>query len=277
MTTAIVSFLLLVLLADLFLLLIWRGCTTPQSQWLGPILVRGQMPGRRTVALTFDDGPAPPFTEQILAILRQYRVPATFFVCGKNVELFPETLQQIHAEGHLIGNHTYSHPYLILLNRARMEEEIDQTQQAIQGVLGFRPVLFRPPYGVRWLGLHVALRERGMQAVAWSALGYDWINPAEEIVNATVKDLAPGSIILLHDGRQPWVQPRKVVLWRVMEKLGFEPKREPLLLPPVDSPETVKALPAIIEKVREAGVEFVPLSEFLSPAASNQGISVSRH
>lgn len=203
MTVVIVSILLLALLADLFILGMWYASVSPDSQLLGSILVRGQQVGKRAVAITFDDGPAPPFTEQILSILRQYQVPATFFVCGKNVERFPETLRQILADGHLIGNHTYSHPYLVLLSRAQMEEEIDRTQQAIQSVLGFRPTLFRPPYGVRWWGLHAVLQQKGLQAVAWSALGYDWINQAEDIVNATVKDLAPGSIILLHDGDSP--------------------------------------------------------------------------
>lgn len=221
--------------------LLYYACAVPRSQLLGPTLVRGPIDGRR-VALTFDDGPTPPFTEQILDILRDRKVPATFFVCGKNVERFPEILRRIRAENHTIGNHTYSHPFLYFRSRARIAEEIDRTQTTIEKVIGQPPKLFRPPYGVRWFGLFPLLRERGIRTIQWSDTGFDWEskNGPAAIVRLTLRSLGGGSVILLHDGHNA--------------------------LPPneVDRSNTVAALPAIIEGAEQAGFRFVPLQHFLS-------------
>lgn len=211
--------------------------SVPTWQVFGPALIRGPASGKR-VALTFDDGPAPPFTEQILDILRAQKVPATFFVCGENVERFPEVLRRIEAEGHTIGNHTFSHPLPYFRSKASFASEIDRAQAAIEKVTGRRPTIFRPPYGARWLGMYPVLRERGLRLVNWSDTGYDWLDRSD-IVRETLKRLRPGSIILLHDGRNA--------------------------LPPgkADRSRTVSALPAIIDGAREAGFDFVPLTEFL--------------
>jgi peptidoglycan/xylan/chitin deacetylase (PgdA/CDA1 family) len=210
----------------------------PTWQTFGPALVRGPAAGRR-VALTFDDGPASPFTEQILDILRQRQVTATFFVCGQNVERFPEILRRIQAEGHEIGNHAYSHPFFYFRSRAFMAAEIDRTQQAIEGVTGRRPTLFRPPFGVRWRGMYAVLRARGLRLVTWSDTGYDWKYGTERIVGKTLEGLGPGSIILLHDGRRTYLPGA------------------------VDQSSTVRALPAIIDGAFRAGLTFVPVSDFL--------------
>lgn len=259
---ALLSLAILGLVAGLLAMGVWHTCRTPQSQWLGPALVRGPADGRK-IALTFDDGPALPFTEEILAILRARRVPATFFVCGLEAERFPATLRQILADGHTIGNHTYSHPCLVPLSRARMAEEIDRTQEAIHAIAGSRPALFRPPYGVRWFGLYPVLAQRGMQVVAWSDLGYDWLYPAEKIVAATMKDLASGSIIALHDGRQSYAKLRNIVARQFIEALGFRGAASPPSPPPAGAAETVRALPAIIDEARKRGFEFVSLEQFL--------------
>jgi peptidoglycan-N-acetylglucosamine deacetylase len=220
---------------------LYYACSWPRSQVLGPALVRGPEGGRR-VALTFDDGPAPPFTSQILDILARERVPAAFFVCGKNVERFPEIVGRIQAEGHTLGNHTFSHPLFYFKGRARIEYEIDRTQKAVEGVTGRRPRLFRPPYGVRWFGLFQALGERGLTAVQWSDTGYDWKprHGSAEIARRALRRLRGGSVILLHDGREP---------------------RSP---GEVDASSTVAALPAILEGARAAGFRFVPIEQFLS-------------
>ncbi len=218
--------------------LLYYACSVPSSQVLGRALVRGPADGGR-VALTFDDGPASPFTEQILDILRERRVPATFFVCGKNVECAPEIVRRIHAEGHALGNHTYSHPYLFLCSRAKMAGEIDRTQQAIERIAGYSPKVFRPPYGIRWFGIFPLLRERNMRMVQWSDSGYDWKYEPDAIVRETLKNLAPGSVVLLHDGHE--------------------------VRPPgqVDRSKTVRALAAIIDGARKAGFTFVTIPDFL--------------
>lgn len=219
--------------------LLWYACTVPSSQLFGPALVRGPKEGRR-VALTFDDGPSSPFTEQILGILRDRSIPATFFVCGRNAERFPEVIRQIHTEGHTLGNHTYSHPYLYFQSRKKIAEEIDRTQDLIEALAGHRPTLFRPPYGGRWFGLYRVLQERGMRVIQWSDTGYDWQNNAKAIVTSTLQSLRPGSVILLHDGYN-------------VPTPGDQ----------VDRSSTVKALPAILDAALKAGFTFVSVRDFL--------------
>lgn len=216
----------------------WWACAIPSSRFFRPALIRGPQEGKR-IALTFDDGPASPWTEQILAILGVHQVPATFFLCGKNVEGNTGLARRIAAEGHEVGNHTYSHPYLWFKSRRRIAAEIDRGQEVIEKVVGYRPKMFRPPYGARWFGLVPILRERGMHLVLWSAAGYDWKKDAAGIVAATLRELKPGAVILLHDGRET------------------RPAGQ------VDRSITVQALPGIIAAARERGYKFVPLQDFL--------------
>ena len=201
-------------------------------------MIRGPQQGKR-VCLTFDDGPASPFTEQILEVLRKHQVPATFFVCGKNVERNPELVRRIVAEGHALGNHTYSHPYMFFKTRMRIAEEIDRTQEAIEKAAGGRPKIFRPPYGARWFGLVPTLQERGMHLIMWSATGYDWKKDVPGIVRAALEELKPGAVILLHDGQ------------------NARPASE------IDRSRTVQALPRIIEGALQRGYSFAPLHNFL--------------
>jgi peptidoglycan/xylan/chitin deacetylase (PgdA/CDA1 family) len=217
----------------------WYACTVPTSQVLGPALVARPDLGPRVV-LTFDDGPHEASTEKILDILRDKQVPATFFVCGKNAERLPNTVRRALAQGHTIGNHTYSHIFLYFRRRSTIAAEIDRTQDVLERLTGQRPKIFRPPYGGRWFGLFPVLAERGMRMVMWSDAGYDWKNDADGIVRDTLKALRPGSIILLHDG------------------LERRPPSE------INQVNTVRALPQIIDGVRKAGYTFVPIQELLS-------------
>lgn len=236
MTTAIAG--LGILIAGLVGLFVY-ACASPSSQLFRPVLTRGPNQ-ERCLALTFDDGPAAPFTRQILDILRERGVPATFFVCGQNVDRFPDIIERIHREGHTLGNHTYSHPFLYFKTRRRIAEEIDRTQGAVERAIGVRPQMFRPPYGGRWIGLMPTLAERGIKMVMWSATGYDWKQGSEAIVNSVLKEINPGSVILLHDGHN--------------------------VCPPesIDRSATVAALPTIIARAQEAGYRFVPIRHFLT-------------
>lgn len=212
----------------------------PHLQLFGPAILRGPGDGNR-IAITFDDGPSPIYTEQILEILRSHDVKGTFFVCGQNVERHPEILRRVQAEGHTIGNHGYSHPFPFFRSRAFFAREIELTQEAIEKVTGRRPRFFRPPFGARWLGLYPVLKERGLRLVNWSDTGYDWELDTEGIVRETLRTLGPGSIILLHDGRK--VNPPEGV----------------------DRSATVKALPAILNGALKAGFTFASLEELLPP------------
>jgi peptidoglycan-N-acetylglucosamine deacetylase len=211
--------------------------SVPTWQLFGPALVRGPAQDG-SVALTFDDGPSAPYTEQILDILREQKVTATFFLCGKNVERHPEIARRILAEGHTIGNHTYSHRFPYFRRRSFFAAEIDRAQDVIEQVTGQRPRIFRPPFGARWLGMYSVLRERGLPLITWSDTGYDWLQGVD-IASETLKHLRPGSIILLHDGKRVY------------------PPRQ------VDQSRTVSALPAIIDGVRQAGLTFVSVADFL--------------
>ncbi|MFZ0961218.1 MAG: polysaccharide deacetylase family protein [Terriglobia bacterium] len=216
----------------------WWACAAPSSTFFRPVLIRGPREGKR-ISLTFDDGPAEPFTAQVLDILREHQVPATFFVCGRNVEKHPDLLRRITREGHEVGNHTYSHPFVFFKSRRRISEEIDRTQTIIEKVVGIRPNVFRPPYGARWFGLVPALLDRDMHLVLWSAAGYDWKKDVRGITKAALRDLKPGAVILLHDGRET------------------RPAGE------IDRSRTVSALPAIIAGARQRGYTFAPLKDFL--------------
>lgn len=156
---------------------------------------------QKVVALTFDDGPYPPYTDMILDVLKEYNVPATFFVVGRNVEKHPETLQRIISEGHQIGNHTYNHIDLLKANKATIIQEIDKTNQVVRAAIGFAPNIVRPPHGFRDPVVMEVMQERGLKVVEWSVMSRDWTNPGVDvIVERTLKKVKNGSVILLHDG-----------------------------------------------------------------------------
>jgi peptidoglycan/xylan/chitin deacetylase (PgdA/CDA1 family) len=157
-------------------------------------------PGRRQVALTFDDGPSES-TPALLDLLARHNARATFFVCGHNARRLPQILKQIHAAGHEIGNHTFSHPRLDFTSPARMRDEISRTQQIIGGLTGQTPTLFRAPYGVRWFGLGAVQKEFGLTGVMWTAIGRDWTLPGPAIAARLQPHMKDGHILCLHDGR----------------------------------------------------------------------------
>ena len=212
------------------------GLGAPSATLLGPALVRDRfLPGGpRQIALTFDDGPSEPYTGEILDVLKANHIHATFFLCGSAAERYPDLVRRIKAEGHEIGNHTYSHPWLYLMNRDKIAGEIDRTQDVLERISGARPRLFRPPYGVRWFSLWPILRERNLTLVLWSMRGYGG-SGAEGIARTALDQLQPGGILLLHD--------------------GFEAKPAA----EVDRSDTVRALPAIIAGARKAGYSFALL------------------
>ena len=158
---------------------------------------------RREVALTFDDGPLPPYTGQILDILERYGVPATFFCVGINAGGFAEELARMREQGHALGNHTWSHPFLPELTGPQLAEQIDRTAEAVAEASGGpAPRLFRPPYGSR---TPEVLRRLGTfddtTTVLWDVAPDDWaLRRAEVIARDVLADVRPGSVVLLHDG-----------------------------------------------------------------------------
>jgi len=170
----------------------------------GNSLWRGS-PGRRALALTFDDGPSEG-TPAILEILAQYRVRATFFQVGANVDRLPEIARSVAAAGHAIGNHSYAHPLFCFRSPAFMEGDLRRAQQTIRAHTGVEPRWFRAPYGVRWFGMGRAQRRLSLTGVMWSAIGRDWKLNAAQVSDRVAKDAANGGILCLHDGRE--LEPR---------------------------------------------------------------------
>jgi peptidoglycan/xylan/chitin deacetylase (PgdA/CDA1 family) len=162
----------------------------------------------RTVALTFDDGPLPQNTPQVLDALRTRGVKATFFVTGSNVSAHPELARRIVAEGHAIGNHTWSHANLDQFSPAEQAAEIDRTTQAIVTETGVRPCFFRGPYGIHRSASVTGLAwERGMTIADWSHDTRDWETPSgnspsfqDSIVERATVPASAHPIVLMHDG-----------------------------------------------------------------------------
>lgn len=157
--------------------------------------------GPMVMALTFDDGPSPQYTPQVLDLLSDYDVKATFFVCGDNLGLYPDVLRRIVAEGHTVGNHTWSHPYLEDLSEDEIRDEIQSTQDAVAHVIGKAPVLFRAPYGVFTDDTLAICSDLGLRPISWSVDPEDWANPGTDtIVQRVLDGAATGAIVLDHDG-----------------------------------------------------------------------------
>ena len=156
---------------------------------------------RKAVALTFDDGPSVPYTEQLLEILDANHVKATFFMIGRHVERHPAIARRIVAEGHTVGNHSYSHPIYLYRSRASTEAELQRTQRVIVDATGIEARWARPPGGVRTPAYFAATRRLRLPTVQWTASGFDWRQrTAESIVRSVMDDAASGAIVLLHDG-----------------------------------------------------------------------------
>jgi peptidoglycan/xylan/chitin deacetylase (PgdA/CDA1 family) len=196
----------------------------------------------KVVALTYDDGPNPPHTADLLRILDQHDVKATFFVKGRNVEAYPEELGAVAVAGHEVGNHSFHHRPMIGVSKEAMRSEVELANRAIEKVLGYSPVLFRPPWGAQGIGLKRALGELGMTSIIMSDNGTDWeIADPQLIANAVLATVKPGSIILLHDGHGDVDEP------------GKQDGRA----------ATVAATGIIIESLRARGYRFATVGELL--------------
>ena len=188
---------------------------------------RGRAP--REVALTFDDGPWPVDTQHVMAVLRRFHVPATFFMVGYLVQRYPGVARAVAAAGYPIGDHSFDHPVspaLADLTEHRISAEIGDAKDALTSV-GVSPTLFRPPGGSYDDDVVQEARRQGMRVVLWSVDPQDWRSnlSAREITKRVLKHVTPGSIVLLHDGGG-------------------------------DAAHTIKALPAIIRGIRAMGLGF---------------------
>lgn len=187
------------------------------SSVFGPSIWRGPRT-RPALALTFDDGPSES-TPALLDLLARYRVPATFFLCGANVERLPAIAREAAGAGHEIGNHSYSHPLFCFRSAPFMRSELQRAQRAIETHAHASPTLFRAPYGVRWPGLRSAQAGLRLTGVMWTVIGYDWNRAAEAIVRRIGENVSNGAIICLHDGRELRPRPDISNTLRAVERL----------------------------------------------------------
>ncbi len=185
------------------------------------------------IALTFDDGPHPSYTEKILNLLEKHGAKATFFVVGENLELYKDTVKKAVEEGHEIGNHTYTHPHLSALSEEELFQEIKQNERLIEELTKKPTSLFRPPEGYCGRTVRAIIKERGYRAILWDVDTRDWAGTtAPEIIKTVQKTVYPGSILLFHDygGKQS---------------------------------DTLTALTVLLPWLKEAGYRFVTVSELL--------------
>jgi peptidoglycan-N-acetylglucosamine deacetylase len=189
-------------------------------------------PSQKVVALTFDDGPWPKFSDQVMDILKENNIKGTFFVVGRNMKSFPEIGKRIVAEGHVIANHTYHHWYHFM-NPQVAASEIDNTANEVYKVTGVKTNLFRPPGGIMTNGVVNYAKNQKYAVVMWSSDSIDYSRPpVARLVSNVMREAKPGGIVLMHDGGG-------------------------------DRTNTVRALPIIIENFRKQGYRFVTVPELL--------------
>lgn len=176
----------------------------PMPQLYGRTLTHGADPGQ--MALTFDDGPNDPYTLRLLEVLAQHHAHATFFLIGRYVRHHAHIVREIKAAGHLIGNHTFSHPNLIFSSAPRLRQELENCRTELEDAIGAPAAVFRPPFGGRRPNVMRVARQMGLTTVMWSVTGYDWsASSADAIVQKVSSQIdgrrrAQGEIVLLHDG-----------------------------------------------------------------------------
>lgn len=205
------------------------------SQQLGGELVNRVDTDEKVVALTFDDGPKPGYTQEILDILERDGVRATFFLNGEAIEAHPQQARRIVEAGHEVGNHSYSHPRLVLVDYATVAEELERTDALIREAGYSGTIHFRPPFGRKLFSLPRYLDDHGITSITWDVAPETWderVQPTDEITGKVLQEVRPGSIILLH-----------------------------VMFPSRDN--TRAAVPGVIEGLRERGYRFVTVSELL--------------
>lgn len=185
-------------------------------------------PNKKYIALTFDDGPNPITTPRLLEVLKEKDVKATFFMLGQNVVNNPDLVRQVAAEGHVIGSHSYSHPNLTTLEPDTIRDQVQTTDRAIANATGKFPLDFRPPYGAI---NKTAAEIIGRPIIQWSVDSEDWkTKNTPKIINRVMKTSYNNSIILMHD----------------------------------IYPETIDAVPQIIDALRSEGYEIIPVDELIT-------------
>ncbi|WP_256759831.1 polysaccharide deacetylase family protein [Cohnella sp. WQ 127256] len=242
----------MVLLSAITLLSMWGSClpvraviakpskkiswTELERRFEGAFVLSASSQGTRKVALTFDDVPDPRFTPQVLNVLKKKGVAATFFVVGTRSMKHPDLVRRIKKEGHNLGNHSYSHPDFSKMSLSQVQDQIGRAEKIIEGIVGFKPRLVRPPYGEIMPKQLEWAKKQGYTVVNWNVDSSDWRQlSADQVFRNVTRSVRPGSVVLMHAGGG------------VGQSLSG----------------TVKALPRIIDWLRAHDYEPVTLTELL--------------
>ncbi|RCJ33553.1 polysaccharide deacetylase [Nostoc minutum NIES-26] len=213
----------------------------------GTIVYQGKLkPNQKVIALTFDDGPSPKNTAQVLEILKKNHIKATFFMLGQMVKYYPQIAKQVAADGDVIGNHTWHHWYR-QMDVATAASEIENTADIIYKTTGVKTTLFRPPGGFLHNGLADYAKNQKYAVIMWSELSGDAERRSPSVpamVKNVLRSAKPGAIVLMHDG-------------------GGNRSR------------TVKALPVIIEGLKAQGYRFVTIPELLEMQAQEKMLTAA--
>ena len=218
---------------------------SPTGQWYGRTFT-GLKPGTRQLALTYDDGPNDPHTFRLLEVLARHNVRATFFLIGRYVNRRPDIARELVRGGHVVGNHTWSHPNLIFASPLQTRLQLQDCEQALTDAVGEHSRLFRPPFGGRRPNTLKIARALGVEPVMWNVTGWDWKGkPAEYVERRVSRQIRGGDVILLHDGNH--------------EAFG------------ADRSQTVVATDRLIARYKAEGYEFVTVPEMMErPVASSR-------
>jgi peptidoglycan/xylan/chitin deacetylase (PgdA/CDA1 family) len=214
------------------------GVRGRSARIFGPSVWRGD-PRRKSIALTFDDGPSES-TPALLETLREHRVTATFFQCGANIRRVPEIAREVRTAGHEIGNHSDSHPLCCFRAPSFIAGDFARAQQTFGETLGVQPTLMRAPFGVRWFGYRAMQRKLGLLGVMWTVIGRDWKLPPAAVCDRVLRAASNGAIILLHDGRDCTAKP--------------------------DIESSLEAVKRILPALLERGFRFETVTQILCPA-----------
>jgi peptidoglycan/xylan/chitin deacetylase (PgdA/CDA1 family) len=180
----------------------------------------------KTIAISFDDGPAGEKTDRILDILKEHQTPAAFFCIGRNISGREIQLKRMVEEGHIIGNHSYSHhPLFDLFGPSRMLSDLHKMSLSCKEATGFLPLFFRPPYGITNPNVKAAVVRGGFCSIGWSIRSYDTvIHNENRLLEKIISSLKPGAILLLHDTQETTVQILPRLLKGIREK-GYRVER----------------------------------------------------
>jgi peptidoglycan-N-acetylglucosamine deacetylase len=219
----------------------------PTGQWFGRTFTGVNRPSKQ-LALTYDDGPNDPHTLHLLDVLGRRNVRATFFLIGRYVQQRPDIVRDLVKAGHVIANHTFTHPLLIFRGTDQLRTQLTGCERALSDAGGGHSNLFRPPFGGRRPAVLRTARRMGLEPIMWNVTGYDWNAPSVEHIEQKVsRKVRGGDVILLHDGGH--------------RAFG------------ADRSYTVTATDRLISRYQSEGYEFVTIPEMMEKAVS-RGASV---